>query len=184
MNTEPSPVHVQPCYAKMPVRSQIYSNNDIAITDADGDGYYFWGIGSKPTHCPAWVPDTPDGDDSNINYGPMDEYGHLASLPDGITIKTAVAYETDSTTTKRIGIVENGILTITCTTTLAGDAKIRVCEGGTLIVDGGTLNNAKIELVPGGHLIVRNNGTINMATGEVFNTPIGAFVDIEYGSIN
>ena len=114
----------------------------------------------------------------------MDEYGHLASLPDGKTIKTAVAYETDSTTTKRIGIVENGILTISGTTTLAGDAKIRVCEGGTLIVDGGTINNAKIELIPGGHLIVRNNGTINMATGEDFAVPIGAIVDVEYGSIN
>lgn len=173
-----------PCYAKTPVSSLLYTNADVAITDADGDGYYFWGIGSKPAHCPSWVPDTPDGDDSNINYGPMDEYGHLASLPDGITIKTAVTYETDSTTTKRIGIVENGILTISCTTTLAGDAKIRVCEGGTLIVDGGTLNNAKIELVPGGHLIVRNNGRINMATGEDFEAPIGALVDIEYGSIN
>lgn len=116
----------------------------------------------------------------------MDDYGHLASLPDGKTIKTAVAYETDSTTTKRIGIVENGILTISGTTTLAGDAKIRVCEGGTLIVDGGTINNAKIELIPGGHLIVRNNGTINMATGEDFAVPIGAIVDVdvEYGSIN
>lgn len=118
------------------------------------------------------------------SYGPMDKYGHLASLPDGITIKTAVPYETDSTTTKRIGIVENGTLTITGTTTLAGDAKIRVCEGGTLIVDGGTLNNAKIELVPGGHLIVRNNGTINMAMEEDFEAPIGAIVDIEHGSIN
>jgi C1A family cysteine protease len=175
---------IQPCYAKMPVRSRIYSNNDIAITDADGDGYYFWGLGNKPAHCPSWVPETSDGDDSDINYGPMDDYGHLATLPDGITIKTAVTDSIDSTTTKRIGIVENGTLTITGTTTLAGDAKIRVCENGTLIVDGGTLNNAKIDLVPGSHLIVRNNGTINMATGEEFAAPIGAIVDIEYGSIN
>ena len=176
---------ISPCYAKTPVHSSIYHDSDIAITDADGDGYYFWGINvNKPAHCPSWVPETPDGDDSDINYGPMDDFGHLASLPEGITIKTAVTDSIDSTTTKRIGIVENGTLTITGTTTLAGDAKIRVCENGTLIVDGGTLNNAKIDLVPGSHLIVRNNGTINMATGEEFAAPIGAIVDIEYGSIN
>jgi hypothetical protein len=37
---------------------------------------------------------------------------------------------------------------------------------------------------PGGHLIVRNNGTINMAMEEDFEAPIGAIVDIEHGSIN
>lgn len=175
---------VSPCYAKTPVRSSIYHDSDIAITDADGDGYYFWGLGNKPAHCPSWVPDTPDGDDSNINYGPLDNYGYLLSLPEGVTIKTAVTYSTNDTTTRRIGIVENGILTITGTTTLAGDAKIRVCENGTLIVDGGTINNTKIELVPGSHLIVRNNGRINMAAEEDFEAPIGAVVDVESGSIN
>ena len=175
---------VWPYSENYPITTMNYTDADIVCGDADGDGYYFWGLGPKPAHCPSWAPETPDGDDHDINYGPMDKYGHLASLPDGITIKTAVPYETDSTTTKRIGIVENGTLTITGTTTLAGDAKIRVCEGGTLIVDGGTLNNAKIELVPGGHLIVRNNGTINMAMEEDFEAPIGAIVDIEHGSIN
>lgn len=114
----------------------------------------------------------------------MDEYGNLLPLIDGITIKTAITYSTNCTTTKHIGIVKNGILTVTGTTTMTGDAKIRVCENGILIVDGGTIDNARIELVPGSHLIIRNNGSINMANNEEFSAPQGAIVDIEYGSIN
>ncbi len=162
-----------------------HSDTDIVCEDADGDGYYFWGIGPKPTNCPSWVPDTPDGDDSNINLGPMDEYGNLQALqPNGITINTAVTYSTNQTINNRIGIVKNGTLTITGTTTLSGDAVIRVCENGTLIVDGGTLQSANLELIPGSHVIVRNNGTINMASGRSFDAPIGVIVDIQHGTVS
>ena len=167
------------------VCSQILCNNDIVCEDADGDGYYFWGIGPKPANCPSWVPDTPDGDDSNINLGAMDEYGILQTLqPNGTTINTAVTYSINQTINNRIGIVKNGTLTITGTTTLSGDAVIRVCENGTLIVDGGTLQSANLELIPGSHVIVRNNGTINMASGRNFDAPKGVVVDVEYGFIN
>ena len=162
-----------------------HSDNDIVCEDADGDGYYFWGIGPKPANCPSWVPDTPDGDDSNINLGAMDEYGNLQALqPNGITINTAVSYDTNQTINNRIGIVKNGTLTITSTTALSGNAIIRVCENGTLIIDGGTLQNARLNLIPGSHIIVRNNGTINMASGQTFNAPTGVIVDIQHGSIN
>ena len=76
------------------------------------------------------------------------------------------------------------MLTISATTVMTDDAKIRVCENGTLIVDGGTIQNANIELIPGCHVIVRNNGIINMASGVSFNAPQCAVVDVEYGSIN
>ena len=166
------------------IYSQLYNDTNIICEDADGDGYYFWGIGPKPSHCPSWAPDTPDGDDSNISRGPLDDYGNLEVLPDGITINNPVVYSTNTTVTKHIGIVKNGSLTITGNTTMSGNAKIRVCENATLIVDGGSIQNAKIELVPTSHLIVRNNGQINMASGEDFNVPTGAVVDLEYGSIN
>lgn len=166
------------------ISSQLYNDTDIICEDADGDGYYFWGLGPKPSHCPSWAPDTPDGDDSNINYGPLDDYGNLEILPDGITINTPVVYSTYTTVTKHIGIVKNGSLTITGNTTMYGNSLIRVCENATLIVDGGSIQNAKIELVPTSHLIVRNNGQINMASGENFVAPEGAIVEIQYGSIN
>jgi hypothetical protein len=62
---------------KGPVNSKVLSDNDILCSDKDGDGYYYWGNGSKPSHCPE-CPDEPDGDDSNPCHGPMDEYGQLA----------------------------------------------------------------------------------------------------------
>ena len=173
------------CYINGNITSQVYFDSDIVCEDADGDGYYFWGIGSKPAHCPSWAPNDPDGDDSNINFGPLDYYGNLQQLsPNGVTVDTSIINSSNSTMTNRIGIVKNGVLTITGTVTMAGDAKIRVCENGTLIVDGGTIQNANLELVPGCHLIVRNNGTISMASGLSFDAPVGAIIDIDEGIIN
>ena len=166
------------------ITSPNFSSADIICEDADGDGYYFWGLGSKPSHCPSWAPDTPDGDDSDINYGVLDSYGNLDALPAGITIKTPIIYSSNSSTSYRLGIVNGGSLTITGTTTLTGNSKIRVCEGGVLIVDGGILQNADITMIPGSTLIVRNNGKINMATGKMLKAPEGVVVNIESGEIN
>ena len=168
------------------ITSSLYNDSNIVCEDADGDGYYFWGVEveGKPVHRPSWAPSTPDGDDSDINSGPLDNYGYCANLPPGITIKTPETYSSNSPTSYRLGIVNGGILTITGTTTLTGNAAIRVCEGGTLIIDGGTLQNADITLVPGCTVIVRNNGKINMASGKDFVAPKGAVVNIESGEIN
>ncbi len=59
-----------------PVSSLDFNETDVLCTDNDGDGYYSWGIGPKPSHCPE-SPDEPDGDDSDPCIGPMDEYGNF-----------------------------------------------------------------------------------------------------------
>ena len=141
-------------------------------------------MGPKPANCPSWVPDTPDGNDNDINYGALDDYGYLEELPEGETIRNRVTYLSNNTINKRLGIVKYGVLTIKGTTTLEGYSQIRVCEGGTLIVDGGTLQNADIILVPGCTVIIRHNGKINMASGKEFQAPVGAVVNIESGEIN
>lgn len=46
----------------------------VRATDNDGDGYYFWGLGSKPTWLVA--PDQPDGDDGDPNVRAIDVYGN------------------------------------------------------------------------------------------------------------
>lgn len=166
------------------VSCEQHTDSDIICEDADGDGYYCWGLGPKPSHCPSWVPDTPDGDDSDINYGPIDTYGNLQALASGTTINTPVFYSTNNTITQHLGVVNGGVITVEATTTMSGDGKIRVCEGGKLIVDGGTLQNADLELVPGCQVIIKNNGNIYMANGKTFNAPEGVIVDIPYGSVN
>jgi len=56
------------------ITSKNRTDTDIKCYDKDGDGYYFWGIGPKPAHCPS-CPDQRDGDDSDPGLGPMDANG-------------------------------------------------------------------------------------------------------------
>jgi C1A family cysteine protease len=62
-----------------PVTRQGHTNSEILCTDTDGDGYYNWGIGTKPAHCPA-SPASPDGDDSDPSRGPMNAFGYCTIL--------------------------------------------------------------------------------------------------------
>lgn len=68
-------------YTTSPITCRQYTNDSIAVEDADCDGYFNWGIGSKPSHCPAWAPDDDDGDDSDPTKGHMDEFGFCNELP-------------------------------------------------------------------------------------------------------
>lgn len=54
-------------------------NYTVQCVDADGDGYYWWGLGAKPTGAPA-CPDTPDGNDADATLGPLDEFGNCIPL--------------------------------------------------------------------------------------------------------
>jgi hypothetical protein len=167
------------------ITSQVLSDDDIVCSDADGDGLYFWGLGSKPSNCPSWVPDTPDGDDSDINYGTLDSLGYLQELPPGITIDHFDSYNPIySTSSYRYGIVNGGTFAIYGELELTGNGQIRVCEGGTLLIEGGILDNADIIMLPGSQLIIRDEGVINMAPGKELIVPKGAKVNIESGEIN
>ena len=57
-----------------PVTSEIVPRT-VQCTDADGDGYYWWGLGPKPANRPP-CPDLADGDDSDPTKGPLDDYGY------------------------------------------------------------------------------------------------------------
>lgn len=66
----PSSVYEVP----VPINVPGLSESNVLCEDKDGDGYYNWGIGPKPAHCPP-CPDEPDGDDDNPTLGPMNEQG-------------------------------------------------------------------------------------------------------------
>lgn len=167
------------------------TTSDIICEDRDGDGYYFWGIGPKPSHCPASAPDEPDGDDSNAIYGPLDIYGNLTInpvnpeiTPADVTISDATVFSSNQTLNYGIEIANGGTLTITGTVSFSDNAFIRVGQNGTLVVDGGTLNYAKIATMIGGNVSIINNGTINKANGQSFNIPKNATMNIQYGNVN
>ena len=52
--------------------------------------------------------------------------------------------------------------------------KLTVHYNGTIIVDGGTLQNADLALNSGCHVIVKNGGSIIMQSGKFFDAPFGA----------
>jgi len=66
---------------------------------------------------------------------------------------------------------------------LYGSCIIIVENGGQLIVDGGTIQDACLQLRIGSSMTIRNGGGIKMRSNCNFDAPQGAIVNIEYGSI-
>lgn len=182
-------------YAISPQISWIRRNNNGVYTDmvnvicedADGDGYYFWGLGPKPATCPSWVSDEADGDDHSYQYGPMDEFGNLKDLRleafNELIIDEDVVYDTRRYVYNSIRIVNGGKLTIEDMVNLYGNCIITVEDGGQLIVDGGLLQDVSLNLGNGSSLTIRNGGVIKMRSNCIFDAPQGVVIDIDYGCI-
>lgn len=179
-------------YCSPSITSMNYSDSDIVCEDADGDGYYYWGIGTKPTWCPEWVPDTKDGNDSNSAEGKMyyespNIIGSLEPLsPDSnsvIQISNDTTYDSRRSIYNHIEIKSNASLTIKDIMNMFGRVTILIESGGELVVDGGVITNADINFAAGGKLTVKNGGKLVMRTNTNFEVPLGAVVDVENGSI-
>ena len=177
-----------PHYIHGKINRLNYNDSNILCTDEDGDGYYFWGLGPKPSHCPSWVPDEPDGDDSDYDYGPIDEYGNLIDIhslnSQSIVISGNTIYGSPRYNYSVTIVPANSTLTVTSELTLYDGVYIIVYNGGKLIVDGGIINNANIQLQVGSELELKNGGIINMHSETDFNAPEGVLVNIEEGMIN
>ena len=171
----------------LPIASLNYTDNDIIVEDADGDGYYNWGLGSKPASCPSWIPDDPDRDDSDSLKYKMDEYGHLQNIPQrepSTLISDVSNYSTNVLQGGDIIIPYGRTYTLYGSMIGIGHASITVKNGGKLIIDGGVWANAKLYLESGSEIIIRNGGKIYMSASKNFEAPIGCLVSIENGEIN
>ena len=171
----------------LPIASLNYSDNDIIVEDADGDGYYNWGLGSKPASCPSWIPDDPDRDDSDSLKYIMDAYGHLQDIlqREPSTLTSDVSnYSTNVLQGGNIIIPYGRTYTLYGSMIGIGHASITVKNGGKLIIDGGVWANAKLYLESGSELIIRNGGKIYMSASKNFEAPLGCLVAIENGEIN
>lgn len=169
------------------IQSLQYNDEDINVKDEDGDGYYFWGIGERPASVPSWAPEEPDGDDSNADYGPIDQYGYLMDLnPETnapIHVSTQESWNRQSIINNMVYIDNGGVLTITGVITMNKKAKIVVERGGKLIIDGGCINKADIFVSAGGELLVKRGGKIVRGEEDIFDSEAGALISIENGSI-
>ena len=66
---------------------------------------------------------------------------------------------------------------------MANGTKLTVQFNGTIVIDGGTLQNADLLLNSGCHVIMKNGGSIIMRSGKKFNSPLGTIIDITNGNI-
>lgn len=161
----------------------------VICEDRDGDGYYFWGIGQKPSDAPSWIPDEPDCDDSDYGTGPtgnvIGQGIDLGSLKTStVTINGAEIYNTRRYLYHDIVIPGGSTLTIqNARVDLYGNVKITVQNNGQLIIDSGTLRNAEIALQAGSKLKIQNSGTIYLRQGKDLDAPLGSITEIVSGNI-
>jgi hypothetical protein len=176
---------VTPYYIKTPLTSKLYSDEDIVCADNDGDGYYYWGIGKRPSNLPSWVPKERDGDDSNALYGPSN-YGHLTDLnPDNrdtIYITEPTNWDSDNFIWQHVVVKDSGILNVSSKIKFYKGVNILVQSNGELNVDGGKLENVDIKVLSGGKLYVKNKGKIKKY--KQFYTAPAATARIINGVIN
>lgn len=175
------------------VTSQVLTDQDVVCEDADGDGYYFWGISdNKPSFCPEWVPDVKDGNDANCSQGKLllentPIIGELETLnPDENTplvINCDTTFLTRQEKFSHIRITCGGKLTVKNILNLFGRVTVTVDSGGELIIDGGVVTNADISMASGGKITIINGGKMVMRTNSDFNVPTGAFADVQCGEI-
>ena len=60
---------------------------------------------------------------------------------------------------------------------------IRIEEGGQLIIDGGTLENASLQFESGSSFTVKDNGVIKMRSNCNFDSVQGCIMNVECGEI-
>lgn len=169
------------------ITSLKYDDGDIVVTDGDGDGYYVWGVGPRPSKVPSWVPEQQDGDDEDKNKGPIDRYGYMEDLNpetnDPLFVRSELEWTTRGHVHCMVYVQPGGILRITNQITMHEKAKILVADGGKLIVDGGLVERADVKVFSGGSLELQNGGILRMEGFDVFESEPGAVMLLEEGSI-
>lgn len=98
-----------------------------------------------------------------------------------LVVPTASTMSTNQQLYSNIIITSIGQLTIQGDIELMGNSRVIVQAGGKLIIDGGTLSNADLDLKAGATLQIINGGIIE--TRNDFYAPVGAIVNISQGEI-
>lgn len=176
------------CYIKGDIVGLNYDDNVINIADADGDGYYFWGIGNRPENIPSWAQEEADGDDSNPLFGPLDTYGNLMdisldSYPD-IIINTEVVWNEDSYIYNNVRIVNGGRLIVSADVRKFPTSSIAVENGGELIVNTGSIIGGDIVVKNNGQMTIARGGEIRLSNSNDFQVEKGGILNQSFGKIN
>lgn len=175
------------CLIQGSIESMNYSDNDIIVEDEDNDGYYFWGIGDRPTSLPFWAQAEADGDDSNPLYGALNSYGHLETISSAsyptLTINSVMACSDDGYIHNDVRIVTGGKLTITGDIMKDDNSSITVEEGGELIINGGTITQGNVAVKSGGKLSITGGGEIRLSDSNNFKVEKGGILNQSFGKV-
>lgn len=143
------------------IPDEITDSLSVKCTDKDGDGYYNWGIGPRPSSLPAWAEAEEDSDDSDPGIGPMDEYGmpglNLYNPSDTIFIVNDTEIEHSAYFHKPVVIRNGAVLTVSNT--------VKGAEGTTVFLE----DNSRIQIRNSGKIegiMVRERGTGDLSLKE------------------
>lgn len=168
-----------------PLSTADKMDNGVCVSDVDGDGkneiiaadksgnIYAWKTNGKSTAI--------EWGRSRFNTGFTGEYIPHYEDPKVLTSSTewgGGAFTNDI-------IVRSGTFKIPSGKTLQmrDGYRIYVLEGGTLEVDGGTIQNADVLVKSGGTLNIKNNGGIHLNRYGKLNAEKGAIVNALYGEV-
>lgn len=180
-----------PYFIDMPITSRHLTEADIVCEDADGDGYYFWGIGPAPSSLPEWAPREEDADESNWGIGPMDENGFVRwddhSAP-SIVIDHDTIITCDKTIFRHYEVTNNATLTITGNWYFIREYELWLDYGCKLKVDGGHLykarlkmeDNCYVEIDHGGGIMINHNDSD--LTDGIYEFPLTCTLNIKNGT--
>lgn len=169
-----------------PVTLSTLTSDDIICSDEDNDGYYFWGLGQRPDNCPICCPNIPDGDDSNPLAAQMDEFGNFSPYvfpyPE-LIISNDTTISTNLILCGNLTVTNNATLIVGAELTMNPAAKIILQNGGKLVVDGGSVINANIDVHALSKLMLINNAKLYLTKFDSVTIQLGAEADLEYGEI-
>lgn len=169
------------------VKSEQYmlTDNDIICEDADGDGYYNWGIKDSTFTLPIWASQREDGDDSDCTKGPIDMHGNLEdiNLSDTMFIEGNTDFDNPQHILRHIKVLEHHDLTITNHVFCCRGVSITLENDSYLYIEGGgILENAILKPQPGSHIVI-DGGCIKHNKDVNFKIPIGVTLEQNHSRI-
>lgn len=179
------------CFIDGPVIRSQHSDT-IAIADHDGDGYFYWGITEEAPDCLVedlyYMPYHKDADDTNASIGKMNNdytYQWLSPQDEDTLIITSRVAINKQYNGRRISIKNHGVLIVNTMLYNHRDVCIWIENGGTLIVNGGIIQNGYIVPESGGTFTIRYGGRIihSFDDDNYFEVPVGAKFNLLRGEI-
>ncbi|MCD8317670.1 MAG: FG-GAP-like repeat-containing protein [Paraprevotella sp.] len=168
-----------------PITAPAEIINGVCVSDMDGDGKNEIIAADLDGNISAWKT---DGKSTTIEWG-------RARFDTGFTGEYVPHYEDPKVITASAewegGTFTNDIIVRAGTFRIASGknlqmregCRILVLEGGTLEVDGGTIDNADVSVKAGGTLDIKNNGVIHLNRFGKIEAGKGATVNALYGEV-